>query len=254
MKVTAYVMAWNEAETIALTIKHYQQFCDKVILLDNFSDDNTREIAEQMGAEVRLFGIKGVLDDREYTKIKNNVWKESDADWVIVVDADEIFYLGLDFLEYVMKRGTTIIKPQGWQVVSREMPKENWLEITNGFAYDQYSKLCCFRPKEIQEINYIHGCHLAKPVGKVVGGVIIEEMGVLFHYRNVGGPERLVKRHALYRERMSDWNKRWNAGGHYLYEDQQRRKEWEEQFNGSRPFASLGTGFYLPDTQSPKND
>jgi len=259
MKVHAYVMAWREAETIALTIKHYQQFCDKVILLDNFSDDNTREIAEQMGAEVRLFGIKGVLDDREYTKIKNNVWKESDADWVIVVDADEILWDGepdinsylINFLLFDAKeKGYTIIKPQGWQVVSRDMPKENWLEITNGFAYDQYSKLCCFRPKEIQEINYVHGCHVANPKGKVN----ILETGVLFHYRNVGGPERLVKRHALYRERMSEWNKRWNAGGHYLYEDQQRRKEWEEQFNGSRPFASLGTGLSLPDTQSPKND
>jgi len=251
MKGHAYIMAWNEAETIALTIKHYQQFCDKVILLDNFSDDNTREIAEQMGAEVRLFGIKGVLDDREYTKIKNNVWKESDADWVIVVDADEIFFpYGKYAFQLLSYSGFTIIKPQGWQVVSRDMPKENWLEITNGFAYDQYSKLCCFNPKEIQEINYVHGCHVAKPVGNVK----IAEVGTLFHYRNVGGPERLVKRHALYRDRMSDWNKRWNAGGHYLYEDQQRRKEWEEQFNGSRPFASLGTGFYLPDTPSPKND
>lgn len=244
MVVHAYVMAWNEAETIHLTIKHYQQFCDKVILLDNFSDDNTREIAEQMGAEVRLFGIKGVLDDREYTKIKNNVWKESDADWVIVVDADEMFETSC-FPKYA-----TILRPQGWQVVSRDMPKENWLEITNGFAYDQYSKLCCFRPKEITDINYVHGCHVANPKGNVK----IEDWGTLFHYRNVGGPERLVKRHALYRERMSDWNKKWKAGGHYLYEDQQRRKEWEEQFNGSRPFASLGTGFYLPDTQSPKND
>lgn len=239
-------MAWNEAETIAISIRHYQQFCDKVILLDNFSDDDTREIAEKMGAEVRLFGIKGVLDDREYTKIKNNVWKGSDADWVIVVDADEILYLDQGFFKYE----ATIIKPQGWQVISREMPKENWLEITNGFAYDQYSKLCCFRPKEIQEINYLHGCHVANPKGNVN----IFEAGILFHYRNVGGPERLVARHALYRERMSDWNKRWNAGGHYLYEDQQRRKEWEEQYAGSVEFHLRGGAFSLPDTHSQKND
>lgn len=239
MKVECYIVAWNEAETIALTIKHYQKFCDKITLYDNFSDDNTREIAMSMGCEVKLFGVKGSLDDREYTKLKNNCWKGSDADWVIVVDADEILefpYLDVS-LEVFRKSGYTIIKPQGWQVVSHDVPRGTWGEITNGFRYDQYSKLCCFNPKAITDINYVHGCHVAKPTGNVK----IAKDGVLFHYRNVGGPDRLIKRHALYRARMSEWNTRWNAGGHYLIDDNKRRKEWVEQYEKSAEYSSLGT-------------
>jgi glycosyltransferase involved in cell wall biosynthesis len=254
MKVEVFVIAWNEAETIALTIKHYQKFCDKITLYDNFSDDNTREIAMSMGCEVKLFGVKGSLDDREYTKLKNNCWKGSDADWVIVVDADEILDPGfrhsmtftdgelseskfITVLEQEKSKGATIIKTYGWQVMSHEMPKEDWLEIKTGYHYENYSKLCCFNPKEIKEIGYVHGCHVAKPTGNVVFST---EILPLFHYRNVGGPDRLIKRHALYRARMSEWNTRWNAGGHYLIDDNKRRKEWETQYAGSAEFRLLG--------------
>jgi hypothetical protein len=53
----------------------------------------------------------------------------------------------------------------------------------------------------------------------------------------VGGPERLVKRHALYRPRMSKENihRRW--GHHYLEEvtDEIRVKEWHEKYQSSKP-------------------
>lgn len=175
--------------------------------------------------------------------LKNSCWKGSDADWVIVVDTDEILALRDDgeeknHLLSLKIQGYTVVRPKGWQVVSHDVPRETWLEIKNGFEYDQYSKLCCFNPKAIKEINYIHGCHVANPVGQVN----IAEDGVLFHYRNVGGPERLIERHRLYRERMSDWNIRWKAGGHYLHDDAQRKKEWLEQYNRSREYSPPGIG------------
>lgn len=253
MKVEAHIMAWNEAETIHLTIKHYQKFCNRIVLHDNYSTDNTREIALELGCDVRLFGTKGVLDDREYTKLKNNCWKGSDADWVIVVDADEILDFGEDNYQILARlrfEEYTIIKPQGWQVVSHDVPRGTWLEITNGFRYDQYSKLCCFNPQVLTDINYVHGCHIANPVPNIR----IAREGVLFHYRNIGGVDRLIKRHAMYRERMSDWNIRWKAGGHYLYEDQQRIKEWNEAYERSKPYYSHGGGLPSHDTQSQKKD
>lgn len=262
MKVHCFVMAYNESETIHLTIKHYQQFCDKIFLYDNFSDDNTREIAESMGCEVKLFGIKGVLDDREYTKLKNNCWKGSDADWVIVVDADEIIapsdlvHDTFGGMRYVLSRSVgDFLQARGWQVISEDIPKNSWSEITDGFEYEPYSKIVCFNPKRVKEINYVHGCHIASPKTKYPGGYSMTRNAfTLFHYRNVGGAERLVKRHAMYRERMSDWNIRWKAGGHYLYEDSQRRKEWQEQFEKSRPYLLHGIVSYSPDTQNQKTD
>lgn len=229
MVCEAYIIAWNESETIHLTIKHYQQFCSRIILYDNYSDDGTPEIAKSMGCEVKSFGIHGVLDDREYTKLKNNCWKGSKADWVIVVDADEI-YCPPDLWNI----DVTIYRTFGWNVYSHDIPKDNWLEITTGFHDPNYSKLCCFQPSKIKEIGYVHGCHIAKPVGDISysNGAF-----PLLHYRNVGGPERLVKRHALYRPRMSEWNKRWRCGHHYEQSDEQRRSEWERLYKSSVNFS-----------------
>lgn len=237
MVIEAHIIAWNESETIHLTIKHYQKFCSKIIIYDNFSDDNTREIAEAMGCEVKLFGVKGVLSDVEYTKLKNNCWKGSTADWVIVCDADEILF-PIENLHQRFARTRfeehTIIKTFGWNVFSMDLPRETWTEIKTGFYDANYSKLCCFNPKEIKEINYVHGCHVAKPIGNVIFSEIIIP---LFHYRNVGGPDRLIKRHAMYRPRMSQHNLKWNMGGHYLHDDERRRKEWTEQYNKSVEFS-----------------
>lgn len=236
MKIEAHIIVWNESETIHLTVKHYQQFCSRVIIYDNYSTDNTRSICESMGCEVKLFGIEGVLSDVEYTKLKNNVWKGSDADWVIVCDADEI----LDFTDLIEVKNTfftkqpTILRTYGWNVYSSNVPYGTWGEIKTGFHDPNYSKLCIFNPKEIKEINYVHGCHVANPIGNVClsSGIL-----TLFHYRNVGGPERLIKRHELYRKRMSPHNIKWGMGSHYLIEDEQRIKEWYEQYEKSVEFS-----------------
>jgi glycosyltransferase involved in cell wall biosynthesis len=243
MKVEAYIIAWNESETIHLTVNHYKQFCQTVKIFDNYSDDGTPEICRAMGCEVQSFGIPGVLDDREYTKLKNNCWKGSDADWVIVVDADEIIVPRdlNDQMKYVLLRNKGFSKLQacGWQVMSQDVPRENWLEQTNGFWYENYDKIVCFEPKSLKEIGYIHGCHQARPKSKGAD-ITIKGAITLMHYRNVGGAQRLIDRHALYRKRLSDWNIRFKAGDHYNHDDERRIREWNEQFLKSKEYSPHG--------------
>lgn len=231
-RVDAHIIAWNEAETIALTIKHYKKFCRNIFIYDNHSDDDTVKISLAMGCQVRIFGHVGVLDDREYTNLKNNCWKGSDADWVIVVDADEIFIPPSPW-----NIDVTVYKTYGWNVHSPEMPTDNWLEITTGLHDPNYSKICCFNPKQVHEIGYVHGCHVAKPKGNIVysNGEFL-----LLHYRNVGGPYRLANRHALYRKRLSDWNIHWKCGDHYNHEDERRIREWNERYERSTAYSRPG--------------
>lgn len=237
MKIEAHILAFNESETIHLTIKHYQQFCDRVIIYDNFSDDNTREIAESLGCEVKLFGIKGVLDDKEYIKVKNHCWKNSDADWVIVCDADEILIATLHDFKTATFYERTIFKTHGWNIFSNEMPKYDWLEINTGIPDSNYSKLVCFNPKKITEINYIYGCHEAKP-----GGIVkYDDIQLsLFHYKHVGGAERIADRHALYNSRLSDWNKRYKCGYQYQEPREQTIKYFNECLAKSVPYSQAG--------------
>jgi glycosyltransferase involved in cell wall biosynthesis len=239
MKVEAYIIAWNEADIIRLTINHYKRFCDRIILFDNFSDDGTPEIAKELGCEVRTFGRKGELSDPEYLKVKNYAWKFSEADWVIVVDADEIIYH--HDIKNILQRNidaSTIFKPMGWNVFSHAMPVMDYIEVTSGKSDNSYSKLCVFNPKKITDINYVYGCHVAKPTGDVIYST--DEI-MLLHYRNIGGPARLVKRHALYRNRLSEINRRFKLGIHYTFSDEQRVNEWHESYKNCSELSAPGT-------------
>lgn len=244
LKIEAYIQAWNREDTIAFTINHYKKFCDKVIIYDNFSDDKTREIAEASGCEVRLFGQAGILDDQAYKTWKNSGWKGSDADWVIVVDDDEILYSeDLVFtLKQATTRGETIFKPQGFSIHSDEMPKEDWLELRSGFTDNNYSKLCVFNPKAIREIGYEFGCHTHMK-GFPQGRVIQSSMPLyLLHYRSVGGVERLLKRWREYepRRQRSAINMKWNLGHQYAQKEEDIRKEWKESLEKSAPLSEGG--------------
>lgn len=226
MKVETYIVTWNREDTIHLTINHYKKL-GHVILFDNFSTDRTREIAESLGAEVRVFGRAGELDDQAYLDVKNNAWKGSNADWVIVVDDDEILYHpNLDLqLALAIDNGSTIFKPQGFNIHSDEVPRETWLEIQTGEKNENYSKLCIFNPKQVTDIRYNFGCHAARPMGNLVYD---KAKMVLLHYRDVGGVERLISRHRLYKERLSETNRRYNLGHHYTETEADKRKQWAE--------------------------
>jgi len=224
MIVEAFILAWNEIETIHLTIKHYQKFCERITLLDNFSDDGTREKAEEMGCEIQLFGIKGQLDDEQYLRIKNSVYRQSKAKYVIVCDSDEILYH--ENIREILETDTgNIFNTIGWDVFSSDMPKDDFLEIQTGQFTPNYCKKIIFSP-EIR-INYHLGCHTCAPKGILRPS---NETLTLFHYRNIGGFQRLSDRHAIYRERLSPNNRRRGLGCHYSFPEEQRKREYEAKF------------------------
>ncbi len=233
--IEAFIIVWNESQTIKLTIDHYKQFCDKITFFDNHSNDGTQEIIKSNGCELNTFGTPGQLEDKEYIKIKNNCWKRSQADWVIVCDCDEIIWH--DNIKEVFENADgTIFKTIGFDIFSQHMPKESFLELQRGIPSENYSKLAVFSPK-IKSINYVYGCHVADPVGNIK---YCSEKLNLFHYRNIGGANRLIKRHKLYRERLSEYNKRFGLGVHYTYDDERRKQDWYDSYNKADCFNSNG--------------
>lgn len=219
MNVEAYILNWNEKDILPLTIIHYRRFCTRIVIYDNYSDDGSDTMAEQMGCEVRKFGTPGELNDGDYIKVKNNCWKESKADWVIVCDADEILLPPNRTYD-----PCTIYKTQGYNMFSNSIPKKKWTELKQGVLDNNYSKLVAFNPSAIQEINYVYGCHEANPIGDIR---FSEEVLKLLHYKHVGGANRIADRHALYAKRMSELNKRWKLGFQY----QEPRQKTIDYFN-----------------------
>lgn len=232
MNATCFFLGYNIQETIHLTVKHYQQFCNRVVYHDNFSTDLSREIAEELGAEVKLFGRAGVLDDQAYLDVKKNCWKLDRSDLVYVVDDDEIV------LPPIAHVNSTIYHCQGYEMYSNHMPVNNWLDLKKGVINDQYSKMACFNPREIEDIGYVYGCHghQTRPKGKLVWGERIP----LLHYRSVGGVDRLIKRHRMYNEKeRGEANKRWNLANHYSESEAHKRKVFEDGLANSEILPCL---------------
>jgi glycosyltransferase involved in cell wall biosynthesis len=239
MRIETHIITWNRSDTIHLTVSYYLKL-GRVIVHDNFSDDNTREICEALGAEVRLFGQAGVLSDQAYLDVKNHAWKGSDADYVIVCDDDEILYH--EDLNFILKQerlwGTTIFKTQGYSMHAELLPRGTWLELNKGFRDNNYSKRLIFDPSKV-DINYIYGCHECRPKGSIIESK--ETLNVL-HYRNVGGVGRLIKRHHAYEERRknSPVNMKWNLGHHYSESDDLKREQWKESEKKSKVLSEVG--------------
>lgn len=84
MKVTGVVLTRNEEENIERCLKSLE-WCDEVVVIDDFSEDRTREIAESRGAVV----YKRKLEDN-FAAQRNFGLEKATNDWVIFIDADEI--------------------------------------------------------------------------------------------------------------------------------------------------------------------
>jgi glycosyltransferase involved in cell wall biosynthesis len=226
---------FNESSILPLVIKHWKKFVDNIIFYDNGSTDSSKLIAESMGCQVIHFETGGKLDDIAYLNIKNNAWKNSEADYCIVCDCDEILfflpYPERKLFEENLENGTTIFKTHGWNIYSNEIPKDDLLEITTGYTFDNYSKFIMFSPQKIAEMNYQPGAHKCSPYGEIKYS---DEVLYLLHYKNIGGVERLLNRNRLFSKRMSVNNMKNGFGSHYNEAEGKTRKVFAERLAKSK--------------------
>lgn len=235
MRIEAHLIHWQEKDIMPFVIRHYQEFCDKIFIYDNHSKDGSTELAVSMGCEVIPFGNQW-FDDAENMKVKNECWKGSKADWVVVADFDEVLFYQYGNLRENLKLlnmcGVSIPLTIGWQIMCDEMPQEGLLEITNGYEFENYSKSIIFNPQRIREMNYNPGAHRCNPMGYVIYSEC--ELHVL-HYKHIGGVQRTIDRYKTYQKRMSPNNRKNGWGIHYNRTPASLRQEWDERMAKSKP-------------------
>ena len=86
MKISACVIAKNEAENLPRWLASMRVFADEMIVVDTGSTDATVEIARAGGARVCHFDW---IND--FAAAKNFALDQAQGDWVVFTDADEYF-------------------------------------------------------------------------------------------------------------------------------------------------------------------
>lgn len=199
-------------------MRHYYGIGAKVIV----HDGGPIGMGLIIGAENRRWDTKGQLNDELAMKLKNECWRGTDADWVIVADADEILYFpeGAEkTLETYTKRGAAMIKPLGYEMFSDALPTgrgEIYDEIKMGARDDKwYAKPILFTPHKIIESGFGIGAHEATPVLKSGRSIHVgldwpqaTPHCLLLHYHQIGGLQRIAERYDATRKRLSRINEK----------------------------------------------
>lgn len=87
--ISAVVITKNEQEVISRCLSQLK-FCDEIIIVDDFSTDNTLKIAKRYTSKI----FKRHLSDN-FSAQRNFGLRKSRSKWVLFVDSDEIITSGL---------------------------------------------------------------------------------------------------------------------------------------------------------------
>jgi hypothetical protein len=233
-RIWVYALCYNEAPFVKHFLTAYKE-AERIVIYDNQSTDGCRELlCKDSRVEIRENDSGNQIRDDLYVKIKDNCWKEArgQADWVIVIDFDEIFtrarmingiaVFDLDLTDVYMN-GWNVIYPYGYNMSSLEAPLyadgHPFEYSQKGAVHNPERKMCCFRPDQVGEMRYQAGAHVSNPLdinGSKDGIRILNNIEYkLLHYK-FWNLDYYMKRMEEYQTRMSDINKERGWGGHYL--------------------------------------
>jgi glycosyltransferase involved in cell wall biosynthesis len=223
--ITIFTMAYNEEVMLQFMIDHYRsRFPNcQIIIRDNQSTDRTVEIALSNNCEVLPYDTGGQIDDFKLRDLKNNCWKESKTDWVLVCDVDEL----LDINEEQLKNEAanfTIIKTQGYDMINME-DNFDLSSIKYGSKDNNYSKSVLFNKQYIKEINYYCGAHNCTPSGTVLYS---DNIYNLYHYKFIN-QDYLINRFKLTAQRLSEANKKSGMGAYNSDPEEKTRKVFQDR-------------------------
>lgn len=91
MKITAHMLVKNEENFVWFAINSILDYVDKIIVWDTGSMDKTVEIIKAINSPKISFEEKGSVDPYEFAKLREEMIKMTNTDWIFILDGDEIW-------------------------------------------------------------------------------------------------------------------------------------------------------------------
>lgn len=190
MRVEIFAPVYNGMYILPFFIDHYMERfpgCTITLLVDKDTTDNSSSYGTSRGCNVKVIKLSEPKCI-SMTEVRDNCWKKSEAEWIIVVDQDELVDISLgdlgDIEEY------DVVKFKGYNMYGTDGitdPKE----FTYGKLDPMYCKSLMFK-KSIGEINFSWGAHYVKPNKKYKEN---RHRYTMYHY-----PKRLVSKKEFIKE------------------------------------------------------
>ena len=209
MRIQLYLVCRNEMVLLPHTVKHYRDNLGadlEIIILDNYSNDDSRDLAEQLGCNrIRTWGSLFEIDDFKLRNLKNDAWQHETPEWVIMCDMDEWLCCTREDLELEWAAGTHVLRTRGYEIIGKSqkitLNDIDLHSLNTGVFSKQMSKSICFSPLRIREMNYSIGAHQCDPVPREEGAEVIWSTNnyVMKHMNFLGIPYIIQKNRSRYR-------------------------------------------------------
>ncbi|OIP39279.1 hypothetical protein AUJ95_05745 [Candidatus Desantisbacteria bacterium CG2_30_40_21] len=163
MNISVIIITHNEEKNILACLSSVK-WADEIVVVDAFSTDNTKKLAEEFGAKV--FQVKW----QGYGKQKNYALSLANGDWILSLDADERITPELaEEIQTVMPHS----QMDGYQISRKAYFLGKW--IRHSGWYPDY----CLRLFRKDKARFVE-----KPVHEFVelDGKMDQLKGVLLHY------------------------------------------------------------------------
>lgn len=262
-KIALITLCYNETPIMPFVLDYWRKFAAHAYVFDNGSTDGSKETLEKLDWVTvidysHLTGNK--FDDKTNIYIKNEFWKtiRDFYDFVVICDFDECIYCEhwdeiLNTLRYYQIR--SVIPGNYYDMITEEFPEYNPQLLFHEFNKTYIEKT----PEEIErfgrkplifdchfleEINIEMGGHNANPIEirgfygrpKLFASEKVQLYDFSLYHLCCLGYDYVKNRRLAGGERMSQENKDNHLGMHYLKNEEEIKKEFEENLSKRKQF------------------
>ena len=159
-KITAIICTYNRAKFLEKSLNSlFKQSLSsndfEIIVVDNNSTDNTKEIFERCCAQNPAYKVEYIFEPRQGLSFARNTgWKRANSPFVYYLDDDGIASEELleEYLKLFLKGGDKVVACGGKIIVDYDPDRPDWLPVFFERFYGDYS-----RGDEVVECEYVPG-------------------------------------------------------------------------------------------------